>query len=207
MTRFGKVQKSTKIESDYIHEENTSIASLANLAIEEIEVLAKNKKLSHKLAAFNLILFLVVLGLDLSYWVFGWSNDNLMFIGSVIISFLFSAIVTLFYSRGIKLLLRMICHKVTGFRASIPILMTALTFSLFGLLFKSEVFINLSGVLLITQAVVILVFGSFELYNLKVEDKPITQVNPRQWLGDIANIITIINFLASIIIVFIKLLK
>jgi hypothetical protein len=188
-------------------EEDISIASLANGAIKEIQLLAKDNKLSHKLAAFNLILFLIVLGLNISVWFFGFAKDNMALIIQIVISMIFSAIITVIYSKFVKLLLDIITQKVKGFRASISVLMAALTFSLIGLLFQKEIFLNISGILLLLQTVIILIFGFLNLSKVEIEDKPIAQINIRQWLGDISNIITIGSFIADIIIILVSFLK
>ncbi len=188
-------------------EEGVSMIDLANLAIKKIVLLGKSEKLSHKLAAFNLILFLIALGLNLSYWIFGWQKDNFMLIVSLSISLIFSAIITLIYLQLIIVLLGIITKKISGFRASISVLMFALTSSLVGTLFKKEIFFTISGVLLLVQALALLLFEYLNLSKTQIEDKPVKQIIFWQWLGNVANLITICNFLIWVILFIIKLAK
>ena len=53
-----------------------SLIHIASIAIDKLKTLSESGKISDKLVAFSLVLFILIFGLDISYWLGGMTGIN-----------------------------------------------------------------------------------------------------------------------------------
>lgn len=181
-----------------------SIAHFADLGFSKVKKYAKSKDIVDKLLGFNILAFILVLGLAISDWLY---NNPITFSLDYIIMVAFSMVIATvlayFYSFILEPIVDLADRNINGLRLSVIIQFIALTVVLGGLLFNLTIFTNIGAGLLGVQ-VLSLFFGGF--IKLTDEKSEITEDKPKIWqmLGRVGTLITIGTFSVNIILIIIR---
>lgn len=186
--------------------EKDSLADLANKGFSKIKKLSESSLISEKLSAINMLLFLLILGIIISFFL-GSHSNMLVFLFIFAISLILSSISLLLYGPVLEVVVSLSRDKIEGLRFSIIILFIDLTIAIAGLLFSYELIIMIAGGILGLQLLVIIV-GSF--ISITKNPIPDVKVEPSKiWdaLGKLSKITGIIGFIINIILIIIKYIK
>jgi hypothetical protein len=179
-----------------------SLASLADDALNDINKLSDSQQISDKLIAFNLVLFILILGFDISYWLKANPNEPLAFGVFILVSMIFSSIVSIGYNRVLSIISNLTANKIEALRIGVTIMLIDLSLAITGTLFQNQFIVNSSASIILVQMVVILVLG-FINFETTTTDRIVKPNQLRETLGDLASIISILSFIIDIgIIVF-----
>jgi hypothetical protein len=184
--------------------EKGSIADLAVRGFSEIQKLSKSSLVSEKLSAINMLLFLFILGICISFYLSNYSSDMIVFIIIFVLSLILSSISLLLYSPVLGVVVSLSQNKIEGLRISIIILFIDLTLAFAGLLFKSDFLIKVSLGIIGLQFILIVLASFITLPKGSIQDK---KIEPSQiWgaLGRISIISGILSFIIDIILILIK---
>lgn len=177
-----------------------SPAHLADLGLDRIKKLSESRKISDKLIAFNSILFVLILGLDISYWLGGDPKEPISFVVILLLSIIFALIISLGYEPILNVISNLTKDKVESLRIGATILFTDLSIALIGVLFRIELLVNISAIIIIFQLFIILLGALIDFSKgVKIEDKNVKPNQLREVLGDLASTITLINFIIWLI--------
>ncbi|NMX21779.1 hypothetical protein C5S30_04985 [ANME-1 cluster archaeon GoMg4] len=178
--------------------EGGSLIDIASIALNRLKTLSESGKISDKLIAFSLVLFILILGLDISYWLGSMSginpNEPFLFIVLFAVSMIFSTIGSLAYGPLLEIISNLSNNKIQPLRIGVMILFTDLSIAIIGTLFWIQLLINASAIIIGAQLITILTVG-FLGFPEPPEDKTVKPAQLREILGDLASIITIVNFI------------
>jgi len=181
------------------------LAYYASIAIKRIKKLSESGKISDKLLAFNALLFIFVLTLVLTYYFKASLNISWPFEMDVIatgillvISFIFSSIVSLGYTPVLEIFSNISKNKIESLRISILILLIALNLVSIGLIYNIRLLVNLSLVLVGLQLIMIPTISLFPL-KTRIEDKEVEATQIWEILGKVNIIVGIVSFILQII--------
>ncbi|VVB85821.1 Uncharacterised protein [uncultured archaeon] len=93
-----------------------SLAGIADIALNDIKKLSESQQISDKLIAFNLVLFILILGFDISYWLKANPNEPLVFGVFILVSMIFSSIVSIGYNRVLSIISNLTTNKIEALR-------------------------------------------------------------------------------------------
>lgn len=179
-----------------------SLASLADDALDDIKKLSESQQISDKLIAFNLVLFILILGFDISYWLKANPNEPLVFSVFFLVSMIFSIIISIGYNRVLSIISSLTANKIEALRIGVAIMFIDLSLAITGTLFQNQFIVNSSASIIAVQLIVILVLG-FINFQAPTTDRIVKPSQLRETLGDVASIISILSFIIDIgIIVF-----
>lgn len=184
--------------------EEGSILDFAVRGFSKIQKLSKSSLISEKLSAINMLLYLLILGIIISYFLGGYSADMLMLLIFLAFSLLLSCISLLLYAPVLEVVVNISRNKIEGLRVSILILFIDLSIALVGLLFSNELLIKIAGGILGIQLFLIIVFSFISLTNVAIEDKKVKPSKIWDSLGKIAIITGIASFIFDIILILLK---
>lgn len=185
-------------------DEEVSIEQLAKTALERIVKLSQSQIISEKLQSLNILLFVFILTLSITYYLGGASTTelSLLFIGAI--SFVFALVVSLGYGPVLSIVSNVSTNKIESLRIAITILFIALTLGVAALTFDVRLLANLSLGLTGLQLIIIPMSG-FLLPRISVEDKKIEFSQLWIALGRISAIVGIISFIMDIAFLLLKL--
>jgi len=185
-------------------DEEISLAELAKRALEGIVNLSQSQVISEKLQSLNILLFVFVLTLSITYYLGGASTTelSLLFIGAL--SFVFALVVSLGYAPILSVFSNVSTNKIESLRIGITILFIALTLGVAALTFDVKLLANLSLGLIGLQLIIIPLSG-FLLPRISVEDKKIEFNQIWIALGKISVIVGIISFIMDVALLLLKL--
>jgi len=185
-------------------DEEISLAELAKRALEGIVNLSQSQVISEKLQSLNIILFVFILTLSITYYLGGASTTelSLLFIGAL--SFVFALVVSLGYAPILSVFSNVSTNKIESLRIGITILFIALTLGVAALTFDVKLLANLSLGLIGLQLIIIPLSG-FLLPRISVEDKKIEFNQIWIALGKISVIVGIISFIMDVALLLLKL--
>lgn len=169
--------------------EEGSLVDLAIKGLNPIKELLEDGKPISKLLALNIILVFISLGVIIAF-LLNTKFDNFAGIVMLLVSFLFSAIITGAYSFFVNLLLKN--YKTKAVRVSILFLFLALPLAVLGLAYSTKILINISLVILFIQLISMIVLSLFF-----TEDK-IDQQEKGVW-GILGKTNTILGLISSIV--------
>jgi len=185
--------------------EEGSLAYYASVALKRIKKLSESGKISDKLLAFNISLFIFVLTLVLTYYFRAFLNipwpfemDIIATGILVVISLIFSLIVSLGYAPILEILSNISKNKIESLRISVLILLIALNLVSIGLIYNIRLLVNLSLVLVGLQLIMIPTSSLFPL-KTKTEDKEVEVTQIREVLGDRNTILGIVSLILQVI--------
>ncbi|MGB2727117.1 MAG: hypothetical protein WBD09_01400 [Halobacteriota archaeon] len=174
-----------------------SLVGIASIALNRLKKLSASEKKSDKLIAFSLVLFILILGLDISYWLGSMSginpNEPFLFIVLFAVSMIISTIGSLAYWRLLEIISILTNNKIQPLRIGVMILFTDLSIAIIGTLFWIKLLINASAIIIGAQLITILIVGF--IFPEPPEDKTEKPTQLRDILGDLASIIAIVNFI------------
>src|SRR4030095_11783932 len=98
-----------------------SILDFSVKAFSMIKKLSESSLISEKLISFNSLLFVLILGLDISFWLNGGKEISFGYIVILAISMLFSLILSLLYLHLLQILSNFSEKKVDSLRISLSI--------------------------------------------------------------------------------------
>jgi len=189
--------------------EEGSLAYYASIAIKRIKKLSESGKISDKLLAYNVLLFILVVGLAITYhfkvslnipWPTGMDFISLGILASI--SFILSSIVSLGYAPVLEIVSNIsgdkTKNKIEPLRMSILVLLIALNLALIGLIYGISLLVNLSLGLVGLQLIMIPISSLFPL-KTTIEDKEVEANQIWEVLGKINIIIGIVSFVIQII--------
>lgn len=181
--------------------EEGSIADYAARGYKNIKELAKSDKTSDKLEGFNILLFVLVGGLILSFWLFEGEKIFSASYGFILVfSLILSSAAGFIYSLFTDLITDFADGVADGLRLSILIEFIALSSVWTGLLFNIPIAIKVSAALLVIQIIAI-IFGQFiSLTGLDFGTDQDTWSDFWGGMGKIATIITVGTFLYNAIV-------
>lgn len=178
-----------------------SLIDIASIAIDNLKTLSESGKISDKLIAFSLVLFILIFGLDISYWLGGMTgitpNEPISFVIIFAVSMIFSIIGSLGYGAILAIISNLPdlpTNKIEALRVGVMILFTDLSLAIIGTLFWIKLLVNASAIILGAPIVTILIAG-FIGFPAPTEDKTVKPKQLREILGSLASIITIVNFI------------
>lgn len=186
--------------------EKGSLLHYADIAFKDIKKLSKSQKISDKLIAFNLVLFILILGFDISYWLKANPNEPFGFVILLLISMIFSAIVSIAYGTILTLVSNLTTNKIYALRIGVVILFFDLSLALYGTLFNAQFIVNSSAFIIVGQIIIILILG-FTNFSVPVKDKIVKTSQLKEILGTLASFATVLNCIISLITITIKYLK
>ena len=184
-----------------------SIVDLAAEGFSKIKTLAKSSSISDKLSAINMLLWVLILGIIISFFLGGYLENMFVFIIIFAVSLLLSCISLLLYAPFLETILGIIenKNKVAGLRISINILVIDLTIALAGLLFKNDFLIKIAGGILALQ-IILLLLGSYAVIpSERTRDNNVNSSQLWKTLGKVSIIITLISFTINIVLILINL--
>lgn len=184
-------------EKRKLYEEGSPM-HIATIALDNLKKLSESQKISDKLIAFSLVLFILILGLDISYWLGSMSgiapNEPFLFVIIFAFSMIFSIIGSLGYGAILAIISNLLTNKIEALRVGVMILFTDLSLAIIGTLFWIQLLVNASAIIIGVQLITILVVG-FIGFPAPTEDKTVKPKQLREILGSLASIITIVNFI------------
>jgi len=185
-------------------DEEVDLAQLAKMALERIVKLSQSQIMSEKLQSLNILLFVFILTLSITYYLGGASTAelSLLFIGAI--SFVFALVVSLAYGPVLSIVSNVSTNKIESLRIAITLLFIALTLGVAALTFDVRLLANLSLGLTGLQLIIIPLSG-FLLPRISVEDKKIEFSQLWIALGRVAAIVGIISFIMDIALLLLKL--
>lgn len=124
-------------------DEEVSLEQLAKMALERIVKLSQSQIMSEKLQSLNILLFVFILTLSITYYLGGASTAelSLLFIGAI--SFVFALVVSLAYGPVLSIVSNVPTNKIESLRIAITLLFIALTLGVAALTFDVRLLANL----------------------------------------------------------------
>ena len=184
-------------EKRKLYEEGSPM-HIATIALDNLKKLSESQKISDKLIAFSLVLFILILGLDISYWLGSMSgitpNEPFLFVIIFAVSMIFSIIGSLGYGAILAIISNLPTNKIEALRVGVMILFTDLSLAIIGTLFWIQLLVNASAIMIGVQLITILIVG-FIGFPAPTEDKTVKPNQLREIFGSLASIITIVNFI------------
>ncbi len=174
-----------------------SLASLADDALNDIKKLSESQNISDKLIAFNLVLFILILGLDISYWLKANINEPLAFSFLLFFSMVLSSIGSIGYNRILSIISNLTTNKIEALRIGVAIMFINLSLAITGTLFQNQFIVNSSASIIVVQIIVILILG-FINFQAPTTDRIVKPSQLRETLGDLASIISILSFIIDL---------
>ena len=175
-----------------------SLIDIATIAIDNLKTLSESGKISDKLIAFSLVLFILILGLDISYWLGSMTeitpNEPFLFAIIFAVSMIFSFIGSIGYGAILESVSNLPTSKIEPLRIGVMTLFTDLSLAIIGTLFWIKLLVNASAIILGAPIITILIAG-FIGFPAPTEDKTVKPKQLREILGGLASIITIVNFI------------
>ncbi len=184
--------------------EEDSLADLAVKGFSKIQKLSKSSLISEKLSAINMLLFLLILGVIISFFLGAHSADMFVFLFILAISLIFSSISLLLYGPVLEVVVNLSRNKIEGLRFSIVILFIDLTIALAGLLFSDELIIKIAGAVLGLQLLLIIVASFISITKESIPDRKVEPSKIWDSLGKISIITGIASFIIDIILILIN---
>jgi len=184
--------------------EKGSLADLAVKGFSKIQKLSKSSLISEKLSAINMLLFLSILGIMISFFLSAHSADMFVFLVILAISLIFSSISLLLYGPVLEIIVNLSRDKIEGLRFSIIILFIDLTIVIAGLLFSNEFIIKIAGVILGLQLLFIILVSFISITKKSIPDRRVEPSKIWDALGKISIITGIISFIIDIILILIN---
>jgi hypothetical protein len=134
-----------------------SLVYFASIAFSKISDLSKSSLISDKLIGLNALIFVAIMSADISYWLLGnQAYNTLVLIVYLIVSAILALIISLVYTPVLDALSNFSQSKVDALRTGLAVLLISLPFSYIGLLYRIEIAINISILLVICNLVVVL---------------------------------------------------
>lgn len=184
-------------EKRKLYEEGSPM-HIATIALDNLKKLSESQKISDKLIAFSLVLFILILGLDISYWLGSMSgitpNEPFLFIIIFAVSMIFSFIGSIGYGAILESVSNLPTNKIEALRIGVMILFTDLSLAIIGTLFWIQLLVNASAIIVGAPIITILIAG-FIGFPAPTEDKTVKPKQLREIFGGLASIITIVNFI------------
>ena len=183
--------------------DEVSLEELAKKALERIVNLSQSQIISEKLQSLNILLFVFILTLSVTYYLGGASTTelSLLFIGAI--SFVFALVASLGYGQILSIVSNVSTNKIESLRIGITILFIALTLGVAALTFDVRLLANLSLGLTGLQLIIIPMSG-FLLPRISVEDKKIDFSQLWIALGRISAMVGIISFIMDVALLLLK---
>ena len=179
-------------------EGSLSLIDIVTIAIDNLKTLSESGKISDKLIAFSLVLFILILGLDISYWLGSITgitpNEPFLFAIIFAVSMIFSFIGSIGYGAILESVSNLPTNKIEPLRIGVMTLFTDLSLAIIGTLFWIKLLVNASAIILGAPIITILIAG-FIGFPAPTEDKTVKPKQLREILGGLASIITIVNFI------------
>jgi len=179
-------------------EGSLSLIDIVTIAIDNLKTLSESGKISDKLIAFILVLFILILGLDITYWLGSMTgitpNEPFLFAIIFAVSMIFSLIGSIGYGAILESVSNLPTNKIEPLRIGVMTLFTDLSLAIIGTLFWIKLLVNASAIILGAPIITILIAG-FIGFPAPTEDKTVKPKQLREILGDLASIITIVNFI------------
>lgn len=176
------------------------MADFAHRAVKKIQEYGESDRIKDRLVGFNILVFVMVLGVAISDWLRS-SSDlySLEYAVILALSFVFAFVAGYGYSFLLDAVASFSGESLTGLRLSISIEMAALTAVWVGLLFDTQTAVKIGMGLLVFQLFAVL-FGQF-LPLQGGSDTPEQEWNGwKEGLGTIANVITIATFVFNLVL-------
>ena len=179
-------------------EGSLSLIDIVTIAIDNLKTLSESGKISDKLIAFILVLFILILGLDITYWLGSMTgitpNEPFLFAIIFAVSMIFSLIGSIGYGAILESVSNLPTNKIEPLRIGVMALFTDLSLAIIGTLYGIKLLVNVSVIILGAPIITILIAG-FIGFPAPTEDKTVKPKQLREILGDLASIITIVNFI------------
>lgn len=109
-------------EKRKLYEEGSPM-HIATIALDNLKKLSESQKISDKLIAFSLVLFILILGLDISYWLGSMSgitpNEPFLFIIIFAVSMIFSFIGSIGYGAILESVSNLPTNKIEALRIGV----------------------------------------------------------------------------------------
>jgi len=193
-------------ENRKLYEEGSPM-HIATIALDNLKKLSESQKISDKLIAFSLVLFILILGLDISYWLGSMSgitpNEPFLFIIIFVVSMIFSFIGSIGYGAILESVSNLPTNKIGALRIGVMILFTDLSLAIIGTLFWIQLLVNASAIIVGAPIITILIAGFID-FRAPTEDKTVKPKQLREIIGSLASIITIVNFIIWLCAIIIK---
>lgn len=177
--------------------QEVSITDLAKRGLERIVKLSQSQSISEKLQSFNILLFVFILTISITYYLAGASTTELSFLFVLGFSFVIALIASLGYGPILSVVSNISTNKIESLRVGITVLFVALTSGVAALTFDVKLLANLSLVLTGLQLIIIPISG-FLFPKFSVEDRKIDLSQLWVALGRISCIVGIISFIMDI---------
>jgi hypothetical protein len=172
-----------------------SIADWADRAFTDIKKLSESAHISEKLIAFCAIIFVLIFGVDIAFWLNKMATEPLGYVILLAISMLFSLILSLFFTGLLKLLTNMTPNRVDALRVGLAVLLCGLPFAIGGIIFHSELSINIS-VLVIVASILAILGRQFIFISKMPTGDP--KIEPGESVDIVGPLVKIVSLLASL---------
>ena len=186
--------------SDFI--QPGSIAHLAMQGFSKIQKLSKSSLITEKLSAINMILYMMILGITLTFYLTDHSMDTMSLVVMFVFSLMLSAISLLLYGPLLEVIVNLSKNKIEGLRISITILFVDLTIAIAAFTFRNEFLMKTALALLGFQLIIQLIVGIIGLIipfpAATIKDKKVDPSQIWDYLGKLSTIIAIISFMIDI---------
>lgn len=184
-------------------DEEVSLAELAKTALDRIVKLSQSQIISEKLQSLNILLFVFILTVIVTYYLGGVSTKDLSLLVLVAMSFVLALLVSPVYGSILAVVSNVSSNKIKSLRIGINMLFIALTLAVGALTFDVKL-LAIASLALIGFQILIIPLSSFLLPKISVEDKNIEASQLWTALGRIASMVGIVSFIIDMILFLLK---
>ena len=184
-------------DSEYEGRDEESILKLAEKGLDKILRLSDSQLISEKLQAFNMLLFVFIITICLTYYLDGASKIDLSTLFAIAISFLLALIANLGYGPLLSVVADISENKIQPLRIGIAILFIALTSSI------ASFTLNISGLMVVALVLTFIQLIIIPIIGLSIPETSVKDIEidiNQLWanVGKVANIVGIITGLLDI---------
>lgn len=185
--------------------EEGSVLDFAMKGLANIQSLSKSSLISEKLIGLNTLVFVIVMTLNISAWIFGINQGlSLAFLFGLGISAIFALFASLFYIELVSLIMNFSENKIEPLRIGLMLIFISLPIATAGLMFNLKLLTDISLGIIALQIFVIL-FGQFIKFSkTPVQDETVSPVDLWKVVNNVSAVCGIISFALTIAIIIIK---
>jgi len=178
-----------------------SIMHLAVVGFSKIKKLSEGGLISDKLLGLNVLVFVIIMSIDISFWIGGNSEvSSLGYLIGFLVSILFALIVSIVYSPVLELISNFTNKDISALRLGLIVLFIDMPISIAAAVYKSDFLIKISLGLIAFQVILIL-FGAFIRFSKEsAQDRSIKTKDIWLILDKASAICGVLSFILSIIL-------
>jgi hypothetical protein len=184
-------------------EKEETLADWAKKGLEIIVKLSKSQLISDKLQAYNILLFVVIATVNLTYFLGGslMSGFSLAIISAFCFGISLACVIV--YGPLVSIVANLSGNKIAPLRLGITTLFISLTFGFAGLTFNTDLLGKISLGLMGLQLLLI-PLGSLFVSETSIADKETKPLQIWDTLGKISSVTGIVGFIIDLVLILIR---